>query len=105
MAEQKIRVRVKHLAEGKYEVQYKRMGMFQRWHELCFWFEQGPSGGTQCWSANLWGYEEAEEVARKLKLPNGLDDYYRPYEEEKAAWDKSHEEYKGSKIPYQTKEI
>ena len=105
MFKKKFKVRIRLFSEDKYVVQYAYYRIIPLYKSLCFWFSQTLTGGTECWSTNMWPYEVAEEVALSLKCMGDVDAYYKPYDKEKADFKKEQKEYYERHVPYQCKQI
>jgi hypothetical protein len=101
----KFKTRVSHFADAKYTVQWCNYRFIPVWHSLCFWFEQGHPGGTECWSTDMWDYKTAERIATKIKSKSDLRKYYEPFEKQEAKWRTDEKEYWKKNAPYRTKVI
>ncbi len=83
MLTKKFKVRIKLHSGDKYVVEYAHYRVIPWYTALCFWFSQTLTGGTECWSTNMWPYEQAEEVAKSLTCIDDVHTYYVPYERER----------------------
>jgi hypothetical protein len=105
LLDKKFKVRVSHFAECKYTVDYAYYRFIPVWHSLCFWFEQGHPGGTECWSTDMWDVKTAERIASEIKTINDVREYYKPLEEKEAKWEQIEKEYWQNNAPYVHKEF
>jgi len=103
MFEKKFKVRVRHFAEARYIIEWSNSRFTPRWRSLCFWFDQGHPGGTQCWSTAMWACEKAEELAKGLDSVEDIQKYYDPLEAEEAEWRAKEKEYWVKNAPYSVK--
>lgn len=101
--DKKFKVRVRLLAQDRYMVQYTHYRFIPIWHSLCFWFEQTLTGGTQCWSTELFSYQEAEDLAKKLKSIEDVRKWYEKDEAKEKDFYKRRKEYYAKNVPYDTK--
>ena len=97
----KFSVRVKYFMNGKYEVQWSEYRFIPTYRSLCFFFYQSPTSGTECWSTKLYTYQEAMDLASKLKSKEDIEDWYKPYELERESFLKRKEEYYKKSVPKQ----
>lgn len=105
MFAKKFRVRVAHYYKGDYVVQYAHYRFIPIWHSLKYWFDQGHPGGTEGWMINLWNVSGAEQMAKRLKSIEDVNNYYVHSEALQKAWKKREEEYWKRSVPYTSKEI
>jgi len=105
MFKKKFRVRVSHFAEAKYTVQWCHYRFIPFWHSLCFWFDQGHPGGTECWSTNMWTVTKAEDIASRLKTRDDVRDYYKFYEKKEKEWIEREKRFWEKNVPYSSKEF
>lgn len=103
MFKKKFKVRVSHFGQGRYSVEYAHYRFIPVWYELCFWFEQTLTGGTECWTTDLFSYQEAEELAKSLKSIDDVKEWYKPDEAKEADFYKRKKEYYKENVPYDTK--
>ncbi len=103
MFEKKFKVRVKHFSQDYYQVEYAYYRIFPDYKSLNFWFDQGVTGSTECWSTKLFKYNEAEELAKTLKTYDDVLNWYKPWEEERTDFYKRKREYYKKNVPYTTK--
>jgi hypothetical protein len=101
----KFKTRVSHYADCRYVVQWCNYRFIPVWHSLCFWFEQGHPGGTECWSTDIWDYKTAERIASSIKSKKDLRSYYKKFEDEKENWEQEEKEYWKKNAPYKNKII
>lgn len=99
----KFKVRVKHFSKNYYTVEYAYYYFFPTWIALSFWFSQFPNSGTEGWSTKLFSYKEAEKIAVGLLSIDDVRNYYKPHEEEKAAFERDKEKFYKENAPYKTK--
>ena len=105
MFTKKFKVRVKSFSGDKYVVQYAYYRVLPVYTSLSFWFSQTLTGGTECWSINMWAYEQAEKVAEGLTCMVDVQAYYKPYEEERTAFMNAKKKYYEKHVPYASKQI
>lgn len=105
MFKKKFKVRIKLFSSYKYVVQYTYYRILPTYTSLSFWFSQTLTGGTECWSTNMWPYEQAEEVAESLTCMEDVQAYYKPYDEKRTAFMKAKKEYYEKHVPYASKQI
>jgi hypothetical protein len=91
--QKKFKVRVNYFAEDKYTVDWANYRFFPIWYSLCFWFEQTLTGGTECWSTNLFQIKDAEKLANTLKSRADIRRYYEPEENKEKDFYKRQNEY------------
>ncbi len=103
MFNKKFKVRVTHFAEDKYVVQYSHHYLIPWYNSLCFWFEQSLTGGTECWSTNLYDYKTAENLAKSLKSIEDVSKWYEKDEAREKDFYKRKKEYYSKNVPYDTK--
>jgi hypothetical protein len=101
--DKKFKVKIEHFSNCKYAIYYCNYRIIPIWSELCFWFEQGHPGGTQCWSIELFDIKEAEDIAKNLKSMDDIDNYYKPHIENAKKWLKEEKEYWQKNMPYTSK--
>ncbi len=101
----KFKARVAYYSQCKYTVDYAYYRFIPNWRPLCFWFDQGHPGGTECWSKELWDVQQAEEIASELKSINDVIKYYEPLNQQEATWRKREKEYWKKNAPYVKKEF
>lgn len=100
-----FRKRVVLYSEDRYIVQYAYYNYWPIWRSLNFWFEQTLTGGTECWSLNMWNYDDAVRVAKSLKSIQDVLDYYVPHKQEEADFYKRKSEYLSRNVPVSCEEI
>ncbi|MCK5614168.1 hypothetical protein KAR91_70540 [Candidatus Pacearchaeota archaeon] len=99
----KFKTKVSYFARGKYTVSYAHYRFIPIWHELRFWFHQGVTGGTECWSTQLLKVDEAERLAKGLKSINDVKEYYKEDEIRMEDFYKRKSEYYKKAVPYSHK--
>ena len=80
MLNKKFKVRVTLYARDRYVVQFAHYYFFPIYKTLQRWFECGLTSGIECWSVDLFCYEEAEYIAKSLK---SIDDVHELYKKDK----------------------
>ncbi len=103
MFNKKFKVRVRHFAEDKYEVQFAHYYFIPVYHSLCFWFEQTLTGGTECWSTRLMDFQTAENLAKSLKSIEDVRKWYEKDEAKEKDFYRRKKEYYAKNVPYGTK--
>lgn len=103
--EKKFKVKVTYFGSGKYQVKYAHYRFIPIYHALCFWFEQTLTGGTECWSTELFGIEEAERVAKTLKSIEDVKQWYKPHEKKEQIFYTRQAEYYKKNVPYSSKQF
>ncbi len=101
----KFRVKVCHYTQDKHTVDYCHYRFIPNWRSLHFWFEQTLTGGTECWSLNLWDVDHAEKVAMSLKSIEDVKKYYENDEKRESDFYRRKKEYYNKSVPYSTKEF
>lgn len=103
MFKKKFKVRVKYFSGDYYTVEYAHYYFIPVYHRLCFWFEQSLTGGTECWSTRLMGYNTAEELAKSLKSIEDVKKWYEKDEARAKDFYSRKKEYYEKNVPYDTK--
>jgi len=100
----KFKVRVSYFGNGKYTVDYCHYYLIPIcWNSINFWFQQSLTGGTECWSTDLFTLKEAESLAKTLKSIEDVNRYYKPLKEDRLDFYKRQKEYYKENVPYKTK--
>jgi hypothetical protein len=103
--QKKFKTRVVHFGQDKYSVEFSYYLIIPLWHALDFWFSQTLTGGTECWSTQLFSFSKAEEFAASLKSKEDLDNYYKEEKKKETLFYKEKKEYLDKNVPYQKKVI
>lgn len=101
----KFKVRVNYFGYCKYTVDYAHYRLIPVWRSLSFWFAPGHPGGVECWATDLFGVDEAERVAEKLKSISDVNDLYRPRLQKEIEWRAAEKKYQEKNAPYSSKHI
>lgn len=105
LVSKKFKTRVCYYSECKYTVDWCNYRLIPIWHSLCFWFDQGHPGITECWSTDLWDYKTAENIASSIKSKNDLRNYYKKDEEKERIWREEEKMFWKKNAPYRSKVI
>lgn len=103
MFNKKFKVRVRHFAEDKYEVQFAHYYFIPIYHSLYFWFEQTLTGETECWSIILMDYQTAENLAKMLRSIQDVREWYEEYEAKEQDFYLRKKEFYSKNVPYYKK--
>lgn len=79
-----------------YEVQFAYYRFIPIYSPLCFFFRGS-------WSPNLFGFEEAESIAKNLKSIDDVAKYHEPYEAKEREYLQKERDYYKKNVPYETK--
>ena len=101
--EKKFKVRVCLFSGDKYTVDYTSYYFIPVYSSLCFWFEQTLTGGTECWSTDLFSYEEAEKIAVTLKSMDDVNEYHKSDVIKRNDFYRRKKEYYEKNVPYTKK--
>ncbi len=99
----KFKVRVKHFAQDKYEIQFASYYIVPIFHSFQFWFQQSLTSGTECWSTILMNFKDAEYFAKNFKSFEDVKKFYEKDKAKEKEFYKSKKAYYEKNVPYNTK--
>lgn len=105
MFEKKLKVRISHFGRDYYTVDYTYYRFIPWYNSIMYWFDQGPTGGTEGWSTDLFKLKDAETFASSLKSIEDVNEYYRKEHIKRSEFYKRKNDYYNTNVPYKSKQI